>query len=123
MFKLNNSTGVTGLAMAGALAFATLVSSPASSAPVPGAAFAHAGLETATGKVTMAHSRKRGFRSRKFRHRRFGHRRGFRSRGFGFGRHGHYASPYYYRGYGLRRGYGYRGYGHGFGGRRVGGGR
>ena len=123
MFKSTNSTTVTGLAMAGALAFAAFVASPASAAPVPGVAFTHAGLEAPAGKVTKAHIRKRGFRSRKFRHRRFGHRRGFRSRGFGFGHYGYYASPYYYRGYGLRRGYGYRGYGHGFGRGPVSGGR
>ncbi|NNJ73725.1 MAG: hypothetical protein HKP56_01045 [Anderseniella sp.] len=121
MFNSINSTTVTGLAIAGALAFATFVSPPASEAPVPGAAFAHSGLETTTGKVIKAHIRKRGFRSRKFQHRRFGHRRGFRSRGFG--RHGYYASPYYYRDYGLRRSYGYRGYGRGFGRGPVSGGR
>lgn len=115
MFKSINSTTVTGLAMASALALATLVSSPASAAPVPGAAFAQTGLDTATGKVTKAHLRRRGFRSRRYRNRRFRSRRGFRSRGYGFGRHGYYASPYYYGGRGFRRGYGYRGYGHGRG--------
>ncbi len=122
MFISINSTTVTGLAMAGALAFATFVSSPASAAPIPGAALAQTGLDTTTGKVIKAHLQRRGFRSRRFSNRRFRSRRGFSSRGYGFSRHGYYASPYYYRGYGLRRSYGYRGYGHGFGGRRVGGG-
>ena len=125
MLKSTNSTTVTGLAMAGALAFATFVSSPASAAPVPGTAFAQTGLETTTGKIIKAHLRRRGSRSRRLRNRRFRSRRGFRSRGYGFGRHGYYASPYYYGGYyGFRRGYGYGGYGygHGFGRGRVGGG-
>ncbi|MEM9471290.1 MAG: hypothetical protein AAGA00_04985 [Pseudomonadota bacterium] len=125
MFRLTHSTTINGLAVAGALAFAAVVSTPASAAPVPGAAFAQSGLEAPAGKVTNAHLRKRGFRSRGFRHRRFGHRHGFGSRGFGFGRHGFYGSRFHYRGHGLRRGYGYRGYGfrRGFGRGPVSGGR
>ncbi len=125
MFKLTNSMTINGLAMAGALTFAAIVSTPASAAPIPGAAFAESGLEAPAGKVTKAHLRKRGFRSRRFGHRRFGHRRGFGSRGFGFSRYGYYGSPYFYRGHGLRRGYGYRGYGlrRGFGRSPVSGGR
>lgn len=93
MFKSTNPITMIGLAMAGALAFASPDTKFSVSSPVPGAVFAHTGLETAVGKVTKSHLRRRGFRSRRFRNRRFGFRRGIRSRGFGFGRHGYYASP------------------------------
>jgi len=132
MFKPTNSITVSALAVAGAVAFATLASTPASAVPVPGAAYAQTGLDTTTGKVTKAHLRRRGSRSRRSRNRRRGFRRGFRSYGFGYGHYGppyFHASPYSYGDYGYRRGYGYRwgygygGYGRGFGRGPVSGGR